>query len=407
MFLTIAVSVAAMLWLLAQILPVRRSKGAFGCLVAGEQGSLLPRGPMSKQARIRRLVELHEIISRLAVITRLNLPLYPALQAAAKGESRRVAQVLRETGRLVGKGLPLSEALEAALPGCPVQLVEALRMTEALGQSARALAEQERMIAARIDVYLGSTHHARDAALYVSVMALLGGAMLTCIMIIVMPRFRNIFVDYTAPLPGVTLVLIDAARWFAGYGWIALCMVLACLFVGGLACARASTKDRVGIVVRAVAALRRMIPITRTVDYGLGMAKIIRATASGIRIGAPTSFMSTLPSVVSKTNHLHPCVTAFARGVSDGVAPQRAARDSQLGDVFVCALNLVERGADPDQVLGHAADYYEAIAYRWWHALVAVSGPIATLAVAALVGFIAFALFLPLVTLINTTAETI
>ena len=68
---------------------------------------------------------------------------------------------------------------------------------------------------------------------------------------------------------------------------------------------------------------------------------------------------------------------------------------------------MVERGEDPERVLGHAADYYEAIAYRWWHALAAVSGPVVTLAIAAIVGFIALALFLPLIALINAASEAL
>ena len=73
----------------------------------------------------------------------------------------------------------------------------------------------------------------------------------------------------------------------------------------------------------------------------------------------------------------------------------------------VCALQMVEHGDDPQRVLSHAAAYYEAIAYRWWHALVAISGPLVTLVIAIMVGFVALALFMPLVALINTVADAI
>ena len=137
------------------------------------------------------------------------------------------------------------------------------------------------------------------------------------------------------------------------------------------------------------------------------MAKAIRAMALSIRSGSERSFADALPSVVSTTNHLRNRLDDFAQAVAGGVAPAQAAQEAALGDMFVAALRMVERGEDPEVVLGHAADYYEAIAHRWWHALTAISGPLVTLVLAALVGFVALALFTPLVVLINTVSESI
>ena len=75
--------------------------------------------------------------------------------------------------------------------------------------------------------------------------------------------------------------------------------------------------------------------------------------------------------------------------------------------MFVSALKMVERGEDAERVLGHAADYYEAIALRWWHAVSAASGPLVTLLIAGMVAFVALSLFLPLVTLIDAVADSI
>ena len=156
-----------------------------------------------------------------------------------------------------------------------------------------------------------------------------------------------------------------------------------------------------------MAALRWALPVTRSLDYGMGMAKAIRAMALSIRSGSEQSFAHALPTVVCATNHLRHRLEGFAQAMAGGIAPSTAAQAAGLGDVFVCALRMVERGEDPQRVLGHAADYYEAIAYRWWQALMALSGPLVTLALATLVGFIALALFTPLVALINAVAESI
>ncbi len=93
---------------------------------SGEPGSLMPRGIMLKGTRVRRTVGIQAVVSRLALITRLNLPLGPALEAAARGEARRIRRVLQEMSRSITAGLQVSAALEAALPGCPKQLVVTL-----------------------------------------------------------------------------------------------------------------------------------------------------------------------------------------------------------------------------------------------------------------------------------------
>ncbi len=89
-------------------------KDTIAWLLSGEQGSLMSSGFMPRGSRIRQTVEFQSVVSRLALITRLNLPLCSALEAAAKGESRTVGRMLREMSRLIDTGVPVSAALEAA-----------------------------------------------------------------------------------------------------------------------------------------------------------------------------------------------------------------------------------------------------------------------------------------------------
>ena len=62
---------------------------------SGEQRSLMPRGFLRHSTRIRRTIELQTVISRLSLITRMNLPLGPALDAAAIGERGRIRDALQ------------------------------------------------------------------------------------------------------------------------------------------------------------------------------------------------------------------------------------------------------------------------------------------------------------------------
>lgn len=392
----------------AAVLGVRFLPTALDAIVrsaAGEPASLLPRGFMPLGLRLRRTYELQTIVSRLALITRLNLPLEAALKAVAKNEPTRRWRVFRDMSRMIERGVSVSEALQTAAPGCPDQLIATLRRAEAIGQLPRALSEQERAIGVTLGAYSRSTSHARHAAGYAALVMLLTGGMVAWHTIVLMPRFDAIFYDFEVSMPPITTAFVDAVDWFVPNGLFAILGLVVLMSLFGLA--RLLERDDNGPVTRTVAALRRALPITRSLDFGMGMAKVIRAMALSMRSGSEASFARGLPTVVSPTNHLRQRIERFAQATSDGIAPSNAAKDAGLGDVFVCALRMVERGEDPQRVLGHAADYYEAIAYRWWHALMALSGPLVTLALAAMVGFIALALFTPLVALIDGVAETI
>jgi type IV pilus assembly protein PilC len=227
------------------------------------------------------------------------------------------------------------------------------------------------------------------------------------VMVHLMPRFNDIFEDFDARLPGATLVLISASDWLFAHR-VAIAGALGAILLAGLALrllGGAAGED--APVARFVAWARWMLPFLRTLDYGLGMAKVIRSILLRIRGGAAEAFPAGLPAAVSPTNRLRRNLHRFVEGVADGRAPHQAASEAGLGDVFVCALRMVERGEDPERALAHAADYYEAVAYRWWHALVALAGPLVTVACGALVGFVVWSLFLPLVTLIDAVSGSL
>ena len=400
-FVIFAAGVWAIAWLVAA------SWETLTWSFSGERGALVFSGFGLRGMRVRRTAELQAILGHLGLITRLNLPLPSALRAAGRGETGRMGRTLSYMSYLVGAGWPLSDALGAAFRGCPVQLVEILHEGEQCGQLPRAVANVERMLATTVREHRGRVGDGRHAGTYAGLMLLFCALMLTGCMTIVMPKIRCIFVDFGATLPPFTLLLMEVYHWLAGYGALILLLFLAAVVALAAAGVWLRGRKRGGVLAWMISALRWVMPITRTLDYGLGMATAIRTMALGIRSGAPLDRAVMLTSAVGPTNHLRYRLAEFGREVQGGTTPHTAAGNAKLGDVFVSAVQMIERGQDAEPVLEHAADYYEAIARRWWHVVTAVSGPLVTLLIAGLVGFIALALFLPLVELIDTVSETI
>lgn len=375
--------------------------------LSGESRSLMATGVVCGGGRLRHTIDLRVVVSRLVLITRLNLPLCPGIDAGAVGESRRVRRILEELGRQLRNGARLSEGLQKASAGCPAQVIAALQRAEQSGQLRQALADQERMIAAAIEERVRTTAHARHAVAYATAMIFFSGTVVLWTLIFLMPKLTEIFRDFDVALPSATIALLEVADWFATHG-SEIAAVLLLLTLGGILLFF-STR-RVGgqnAMARFVAQVRWLLPVTRNLDFGLGMSRAIRSLALHIRSGTPMKLVETLPLVVSPTNHLRLRLSQFAEAVSRGGTLHEAARSAKLGDVFVGALRMVERGEDPQRALDHAADYHEAIAFRWWNALTALSGPLVTLVLGVVVGLVSLALFLPLVTLIHAVSETL
>lgn len=391
----------AVWWLAAAV------KETLAWSISGETGALLFRGFGSSGVRMQRTAELRAVIAHIALITRLNLPLPSALRAAAKGESGSVGKALSYMGYLVGTGWPISAAVWAAFRGCPVQLVAILRRGEQCGQIRQAITDVERTLAATVRGHRTRGGYPRYAGAYAGMMLVFSSSMLAYIMVIIMPRFWDIFRDFETPLPAVTVALIDFSRWLVAHGGLLLAVLLLCVLLAVMAGVWLRGREKPGMLAHAVSAVRWAIPITRTIDYGLGMAAAIRSMAMDIRSGTAVDRAAVLTSTVGVTNHLRYRLADFGQEVHAGAAPHVAAQRAKLGDVFVSALKMIERGEDAERVLGHAADYYEAIAHRWWHAIAALSEPLVTLAIAGIVSFLVFALFLPLVALIDSVSGTI
>ena len=383
------------------------AKDTVSLLLAGESMSLTRGGFGSRGRRLARSIELQAVIGHLAVITRLNLPIHSALRAAAKGESRRIGKTMTYMAYLVETGWPASEALGVAFKGCAQPLRNVLRQGEQCGQFPQAVADAERMLGARVRMLRDTTGHGSASSLYAVIMLLFCGVMLALVAIFIMPAFGTIFADFGTPLPAITRDLLAVMRTVTRFGGEILFMLALSAAVVTWVTLRARRGQEDGFVPRTIGTVRSWIPFTRAMDFGFGMSSAIRALAMGLRGGAPLDRAVTMVSVGSHANFLRSRLDYFSQQVKGGVLPHKAAAGARLGDVFVSALKMAERGEDIQTAFRHAADYYEATARRWWQSMTALSIPLVTLTMACLVGFIAFALFMPLVDLINAVADSI
>jgi type IV pilus assembly protein PilC len=365
--------------------------------LSGEAGAMFVRGFGSHGWRMRKTAGLRRIIEHIRVATALNLPLPHALRLAGNGEPGPTGLQLTEIANHIDAGMPLSEAIDQAVAGCPPLLVQMIQRGERCGQTAGAIETASRMLGERL---IDTPHRASHSFAYLLVVSATTITILSGIMIIVVPKFKDIFLDFDVTLPPATQWLIDTwhPTTFVLFAVIAF-VVVPC----ALAAASAAGSPLAWVVGR----LRWLFPVTRRIDFGFGMASAVRAIALAVRSGLPLDRAIDAADTVGLGNPLAPRLRSFMQKVRSGTRPHLAARESRLGSVFVAGLSTIERGEAPEPVLDYAAEYYQSIGYRWWILLASVSTPAVTLFLAGIVGFVVYAMFIPLVTLIQSVSETI
>jgi len=109
-----------------------------------------------------------------------------------------------------------------------------------------------------------------------------------------------------------------------------------------------------------------------------------------------------LAASLDVNRHVRDRMRCFADLLDAGEGSVEACRTAGLGPVLAVALAAGARSGDMDAALRYAADYHEAIVTRWWITMHSLVWPLCTIAMGAILGFIAVALFLPLVQLINS-----
>lgn len=371
--------------------------------LAGERGGRGYDGYSAATTRVRNIPLARTIVGHLAAITEMNLPLAAALRVAARGQRGGEGRALRKLTDLLTLSTSLAEALRQSVPNCPPLVVSLITAGERSGQLPRALRLAEDLLDEQLK--RAQTYSLRAYWAYPVAVVVIGFLILSGIMINVMPKFIDIFDDFEVALPEETLVLIDAARWFVhghppGWYWL-LALVL---FGAGFSLVQMVPPNGrlLGFLERVRDRVRFSLPFTRQIDWGHGMAAACGVLEMGLISGLPLDRSARLASDLRINHFVRRRLEAFTARLVGGTPAVRAARQANLGAMCVAAIAAISRGEDPRTVLGHAADYYRAVANRWWHAMAKLLWPLITLAMGTVVGYVVVALFLPLVVLIES-----
>lgn len=238
------------------------------------------------------------------------------------------------------------------------------------------------------------------AMVYPAVVITIAAAIVTFIMVMVVPQFRVIFEDFGTKLPAVTELLIGISNWFAngvppGWAWVAGSPLL--LFAAW----KLVRQAEFGRWLVDIVMLR--IPIVGQIAYKSCVARMARTLGTLITAGVPILEAINITRDTTGNEIYRRMLIKVHDAVREGDTFANPLRASKCVDAIV--VNMVDVGEETgelDKMLIKVADNFDDEVDTLVEALVSMLEPLMVVALGFIVGFIVVALFMPLVNLIQS-----
>jgi type IV pilus assembly protein PilC len=233
------------------------------------------------------------------------------------------------------------------------------------------------------------------AMVYPCVVVFVAVAILTFIMVMIIPKFKKIFDEFGLQLPQATKTLIAISNWMANYWYfIPLFPLGFYLLIKLIRLSRAGNYalDRITLWIPIIGGLVEKTIVART------MRTLGTLIASGVPI------LEAL-SIVKETANNAVFERMFQRvleSIREGDTIADPLREARLVDDMV--VNMVEVGeetGDLDTMLYKIADFYDEEVDNTVKALISLLEPLMILFLGAAIGGIVISLFLPLIKLLE------
>ncbi len=157
------------------------------------------------------------VFSTIGASMRQNLPLSTALATDATGMTGKYRQVMNRIANGLTAGLPLSEAIRQGYPTCPGYALAMITSSERIQQVPQAIAriEQDLQSQARESRKVQPVNPAYPVAVVFFAMLILAS-----LLVFILPKFEVIFADMGEKLPWITRIIMHIADEFGVILWI-------------------------------------------------------------------------------------------------------------------------------------------------------------------------------------------
>jgi type IV pilus assembly protein PilC len=239
------------------------------------------------------------------------------------------------------------------------------------------------------------------AMIYPAVVITIAIAIVSMIMIVVIPKFISIFKDFKVDLPPITQYLIDFSNWFGpGYGWAYL-VVSPIAFSLLLKLLRMSDGGKF-----AVDWVKLRIPVMGGIVAKSSIARFTRTLGTLISAGVPILDALNITKETCGNEVYGRALLKVHDAIREGESMADPLRATKVCDAIV--VNMIDVGeetGDLDKMLVKVADNYDSDVDVLVGSLISILEPMMVVVLGVIVGTIVVALFAPMISLIETVSS--
>lgn len=354
-----------------------------------------------KERKVRSLIPFRGIkISELAVTTRqfstlisAGLPLEASLTALSEQtEDARLGQVLTQVKDRVSEGSSLANALGEHRNIFSDLYINIVKAGEASGTLDIVLLR----LADFLEKQAALTSRVRSALIYPIFMFFIGGGVLFFTMTYVIPRIAKIFEDSEKALPVMTVILINVSGFFSNHILLIL-LVIPILVIGAY---RFNRTERGQMFFDR---LSLKLPIFGKITSMVVIARFTRTLGTLLASGIPLLDALTIGEAVMGNKVYGKTLEEVRTNVREGASLAKPLRDSGVFPPLVTRMIAVgEQTGEMEQMLNKVADIYDQQVETMVSTLTSLLEPVMIVIIGAIMGFIVFAVLLPIFNLTST-----
>jgi type IV pilus assembly protein PilC len=244
----------------------------------------------------------------------------------------------------------------------------------------------------------------RGALVYPTVVIVVAVAILTFIMVFIIPKFEEIFTDFGVQLPALTLFLMNTSRWVAGTnpgqsipGWIFVVFSLPALWL----LFKLVRKAGPGRAITDTIFL--WTPIFGKLIRKTTIARFTRTLGTLISAGVPILEAVLITRDTCGNFVFEKALTKVHDSIREGESFADPLRESKTCDAIV--VNMIDVGEETgelDAMLLKIADNYDEEVDVAVASLVSLLEPMMVVVIGGIVGTIVVSMFLPMVAMIES-----
>jgi type IV pilus assembly protein PilC len=351
------------------------------------------------------------VVSTIGSSMRQNLPLPMALESAAGGRADNRSRILRRIKKWLVQGYSLSESIKRGYPKCPGYVVAMTAAAERIDQLPLAIKSIEADMVTRAD----ESRKIRPVpAFYPVILIVFTSFIVLGLVTKVIPVFEQVLRETTdaAQFPASTRFLIRITNFIAyDYGWLIIFLFALLVLVVVPASIRIKFRprrpDEPYLTSRIVDFIKWHSPVLHWFEKNYSMVQVIELLRLSLNADGTVNNAIANTLGLDVNNCFRKRLKKWLQKVEQGDNIATAARQTGLGSPLAWAFDEKVNQSNTLTVLETLESLYRSN-YSYYANLVRfIMWPCIILIMGAMVGFVVYAIFSPLVAIIHHTADLV